>query len=77
MTLSLGEMGSGWSARSRTVSVVFGNWGRVELMTVVTQEETEGPTRGERVEQMMRAILIWGGAICSGDSYWKRIGLRN
>lgn len=42
------------------VSVVFGVFGRRELMTELTQVETEGPTRGERVEHMMRAILIWG-----------------
>lgn len=58
MGVPWGETGSGWSARSTTVSVVFGNWGRTESMTEVTQVETEGPTRGERVEQMMRAILM-------------------
>jgi hypothetical protein len=48
------------------VSAVFGNWGRTELITEVTQVETEGPTRGVRVEQMMRAILMGGCAIVVG-----------
>lgn len=54
-------MGRGWEARSRMVSVVFGEM--AELMTEWTQVETEGPILGERVEQTMRAILIVGSAM--------------
>lgn len=46
--------------------LVLGDWERTEVMVEATQVATEGPTRGERVEQMMRAILIRGCAMVFG-----------
>jgi hypothetical protein len=61
MGVSCGEMGSGWEARSTMVRVVLG--GRAVVRVEWTQVEMEGPILGERVEQMMRAILIVGSAM--------------
>jgi hypothetical protein len=61
MGVSCGEMGSGWEARSTMVRVVFG--GRAVVRVEWTQVEMEGPILGERVEQIMRAILIVGSAM--------------